>query len=323
MDESSSVASGQTRAKCRVWVDDAANFSTHGINRLHHNFHEHPLLQLAELERLAHDLTPLRQCRFVRPGITQASSFVHADTHPDGRGIDEVFRRIEEAGSWVALYNVEAIPRYAVLLAEILDTVRPLVEREQGKTFMETGFIFVSAPPSVTPFHIDRENNFWLQLHGRKTMSVWPNTDRVAVPAEAIEDYIVAHSAKKVQFREELRARSHEFDVGPGDGVYFPSTSPHATRSERGWVQPGDGVSISFGVNFYTDATRRTARVHQVNRLMRKNFGLLPTSPGESRTADALKAPLGRLIGVSRQLGRSVVAPLRGRSATPPPPGSY
>jgi hypothetical protein len=323
MDKDSSVATAPAGAKCRIWVDDTANFTTHKINRLHHDFHGHPLLQLPELERLAHDLAPLHQCRFVRPGITQASTFAHADTHPDGRDIGEVFRRIEESGSWVALYNVEAIPRYKALLTEILDTVRPLIEREQGKTFMETGFIFVSAPPSVTPFHIDRENNFWLQLHGRKTMNVWPNTDRVTVPADAIEDYIVAHRAKKVQFKEELRARSHEFDVGPGDGVYFPSTSPHATRSERDWVRPGDGVSVSFGVNFYTDSTRRTARVHQVNRLMRRYFGLQPASPGESPTADALKAPLGRLIGVSRQMGRSVLAPLRGRSVTPPPPGSY
>ncbi len=313
----------QPCAKHRVWVDDTTAFSTGEIGRLRHDFHEHPLLQLAELERLAHDLAPLGQCRFVRPGITQASAFVHADTHPGGLGIGEVFRRIEEAGSWVALYNVEAVPRYRALLSEILDTVRPLIEREQGPAFMETGFIFVSAPPSVTPFHIDRENNFWLQLRGRKTLSVWPHTDRTAVPAEVVEDFIVAHATRGVRFSEELRSRSRDFDVGPGDGVYFPSTTPHATRSERDWVRPGDGVSVSFGVNFYTAATRRTARVHQVNRLLRRGFGLAPTFPGESHTADALKAPIGRLIGASRQVGRKVVAPLLRRSVAPPPPGSY
>ncbi|VTU27407.1 JmjC domain-containing protein [Variovorax sp. PBL-E5] len=323
MDENSTVATAQARPACRVWADDAQAFTTLAIGRLHHNFHEHPLLQLDELERLAHDLVPLRQCRFVKPGITQASNFHHDPTHPDGLGIDEVFRRIQEAGSWVALYNVESIPRYQALLTEILDTVRPMIRRDQGRTFLETGFIFISAPPSVTPFHIDRENNFWLQLHGRKTMNVWPHTDRVTVAADVVEDYIVAHNASKVKFKEELRARSHEFDVGPGDGVYFPSTSPHTTRSERDWVRPGDGVSVSFGVNFYTDATRRTARVHQVNRLLRRSLGMAPTYPGMSRPIDALKAPLGQLIGVSRQMAKTVLAPLRGRSALPPPPGSY
>ena len=90
---------------------------------------------------------------------------------------------MEEPGSWIALYNVEAVPRYAALLQEIIDGLRERVEREEPGIFAVTGFIFISAPPSVTPFHIDRENNFWLQLHGRKTLSVWDPNDREAVSA--------------------------------------------------------------------------------------------------------------------------------------------
>ncbi|CAN5810636.1 hypothetical protein BH11PSE13_BH11PSE13_25460 [soil metagenome] len=324
MDESTNVAVAQPRAQCRLWAEDEATFTTLKVGQLRHNFHEHPLLQLAALEDLASDLMPLHQCRFVRPGITQASSFAHADQHPDGLSIEQVFNRIEEPGSWIALYNVESIPRYQSLLTEILDTMRPLVEEEQGAIFMETGFIFVSAPPSVTPFHIDRENNFWLQLHGRKTMNVWDNTDRTTIPADVVEDYIVAHQAKKVRFKEELRSRSHAFDVGPGDGVYFPSTSPHMTKSDRAWVRPGDGVSISFGVNFYTDHTRQTARVHQINRLLRKGLRVTPASPGQSRVVDAAKAPVGQMIGATRQLGKTLLSPIvLKKPATPPPPGSY
>jgi len=180
--------------------------------------------------------------------------------------------------------------------------------------FMVTGFIFISAPPSVTPFHIDRENNFWLMLRGRKIMNVWDRTDRVVVPADAVEDYIVAHQARKVRLKEEFRARSHEFVTLPGDGVYFPSTSPHATRTDPEWTAPGDRVAISVGVNFYTSVTRNTARVHQVNRLLRK-CGISPASPGESHMADAIKAPMGRVIGAARAAMSS--------QAQKPPPGSY
>lgn len=42
------------------------------------------------------------------------------------------------------------------------------------------------------------------------------------------------------------------------------------TRSEPGWVLPGDGVSISIGVGFYTDVTRRSANVHAWNHLLRR-----------------------------------------------------
>ena len=307
-------------ADCRLWVDDPAGFTTSKVGRLHHTYHQHPLFQLPELEALAEELMPLKQCRFIRPGIKQSSAFAHAPEHPEGRSIAEVFRRIEEPGSWIALYNVEAIPRYRDLLNNILDNVRETIEREQPDIFMVTGFIFISAPPSVVPFHIDRENNFWLMLRGRKVMNVWDRSDRVVVPAKTVEDYIVAHVARDVRLKDGFTQRSHEFETRPGDGVYFPSTSPHMTRTDPGWAEAGEGVAISVGVNFYTSVTRRTARLHQVNRLLRK-CGLSPSYPGESPRVDAIKAPIGRLIGATRwrllQLRRPEA---RGEL---PPPGSF
>lgn len=311
-------------ADCRMWVDDPAGFTTHKVGRLHHTYHRHSLFQLPELEALAHELAPLKQCRFVRPGITQASGFAHDSKPSDGRSIGEVFRRIEEPGSWIALYDVEAIPRYRALLENVLDNVRHTIMREQRGIFMVTGFIFISAPPSVTPFHIDRENNFWLMLQGQKVMNVWDHTDRVVVPIDAVEDYIVAHSARKVRLKDEFVPRSHEFVTGPGDGIYFPSTSPHMTRSDPEWTAPGDRVAISVGVNFYTAHTRKTARVHQFNRMLRK-CGLSPAQPGKSPMVDAIKAPFGKMIGVAHSsLTRAAYAMKTKNALTfKPPPGSY
>ncbi|MBO9513735.1 MAG: cupin [Variovorax sp.] len=312
-----------TRSDCRLWVDDPAGFSTARVGRLHHDYHLHPLLQLPELEALAKELAPLKQCRFVRPGITQASAFAHDSVPPDGRSIEEVFRRIEEPGSWIALYDVEVIPRYKALLDHVLANVREIIDREQHGMFQVTGFVFISAPPSVTPFHIDRENNFWLMLHGRKVMNVWDRTDRTVVPLDAVEDFIVAHSLRKVKLKDEWRARSHEFDVRAGDGVYFPSTSPHMTRSDPDWTAPGDRVAISIGVNFYTPVTRRTAQVHQLNRVLRK-CGLSPRGPGESEALDALKAPFGKMAGLARSTLARVARPILHRGFSyKPPPGSY
>lgn len=310
-------------AAYRVCADDPAAFSTYSITALHHNFHEHPLFQIPELVKLGKELAPLDQCRFMRPGITVASPIAHDSRHPDGRSIDEFFHRLEEPSSSVALYNIEVVPRYQALLHAIVNTMRASVEPEQPDIFRVNGFVFISSPPSVTPFHIDRENNFWLQLHGRKVMNVWDHGDRSIVPAEAVEDFIVTHSLRKVRFKEEFRSRSQEFHARPGDGVYFPSTSPHMTRSESEWTSPGDRVSISIGVTFYTSATRKVARVHQVNRVLRR-CGLSPAYPGVSPTADALKAAVGGLVGAtrSRLVGMSASA-RRFRLVTTPPPGSY
>jgi hypothetical protein len=286
---------------CRIWVDDPEGFSTSKICRLQHNFHQHPLMELSQLANLAKQLYPTQQCRFIKPGTTQRSEFGHADSSHDGKSIDEVFRRIEEPGSWVALYNVETHPQYGQFLNEVMSNVRPLVDKQQPGTFNVGGFIFISAPPSVTPFHIDRENNFWLQIAGRKTLNVWKHTDRQVVSARAVENFVLTGSLAEVRLEESLTARSYEFETKAGDGVYFPSTSPHMTRSDRNWVQPGDGVSISIGVVFYTDLTRRHSNVHACNRVLRR-FGVSPTTPGESSVIDGLKYPIGRAIVAAGRL---------------------
>jgi len=294
----------------RVWPVDSAGFTTRRMNALRHDIDRHPLFQLDALRQLAHRLMPTGQCRFLRPGTTQGSSFSHDPVHPLGLGIDEVFDRMEEPGSWLALYDIETDPGYRDALRQIVSDLRPVIEPEQPGIFLVTGFVFLSAPPSVTPFHIDRENNFWLQLRGRKTISVWDNSDREVVPAAAVEDFIAG--GVQIPFQESFRARSREFNVGAGDGVYFPSTSPHMTRTDTSWVRPGDGISISLGVNFYTSVTRRTARVHQLNRILRR-IGMKPAYPGQSLAVDSIKAPLGHWLAAARYK----------RLGSAPPPGAY
>jgi hypothetical protein len=284
-----------TPVQFKVWADDSAAFSTHRVCRLHDNFHEHALMQLPQLAELAKALFPTNQCRFIKPGSTVASKFEHAAQSHDGRDIDEVFRRIEEPGSWLALYNVETNPKYRSFLNEVTAGVRQLVDPEQPGMTEIGGFIFISAPPSVTPFHIDRENNFWLQVAGRKTINIWEPSDRVTVAGPLVENFILTGGLSEVVLKEEHRSRSHEFDVGAGDGVYFPSTSPHMTHSGTNWARPGDGVSISIGVVFYTDVTRQHAHIHALNRVLRK-FGISPRVPGESALIDGLKSPFANAI---------------------------
>jgi len=274
-------------------VANGENFSTHQIGRIQHTFHRHPLMRLDALAALAKRLYPSKQCRFTRGVATPSSPFDHEDSDALGRSIDEVFDHIEDPRSWVALYNVETDPLYGAFLGEVANAVRPLVERHEPGMTNVGGFIFISAPPAVTPFHIDRENNFWLQIRGRKLMSVWDHRDRVSVSAADRETFIVHDD--NVPYRQACEGRSHDFDVGPGDGVYFPSTSPHMTRSDRSWTKPGDGVSISIGVVFYTDYTRRLAYVNAWNQFLRRR-GLEPKDPGESDWQDRIKEVFGRAL---------------------------
>ncbi|KAB8174831.1 cupin [Lysobacter maris] len=290
----------------RIDIDDPAGFSTRRLCPIRHGYHQHPMMQTQRLAELARSLMKTRQCRFILPGTTDASKFDHRSRPQDGRGIDEVFERIEEPGSWLALYNVQTDPRYRALIWDILGSAGAVL-RGSERPGEARGFIFISAPPSVTPFHIDRENNFWLQIRGRKTLNVWDHTDRVTVAARDVEDFIVTRSLENVRLTDALRPRAHVLECGPGDGAYFPSTSPHMTRSEPAWVTPGDGVSISFGVVFYTPLTRRHAYAHAANRMLRR-VGIEARMPGECDWLDRAKQPLG-MIGMATRRLRGLPVP--------------
>lgn len=291
-----------------VSASDAHSFGTDRACAIRHNFDQHPLMQLPRLAQLAHDLMPAKQCRFISPNTTQTSEFFHTPVAPGGQDIDAVFADIEQSGSWVALYNVQTDPAYAGFLDEVMAAAGPLFAKEQPGLFRVAGFIFISAPPSVTPFHMDRENNFWLQIRGKKVMTVFDHRDRELVPGVDVENFIIDGSLDKVRLAPHLANRGKDFVVGPGDGVYFPATSPHMTRSTTDWVRPGDGVCISIGVVFYTDVTRHHARVHQWNRILRR-VHLSPSFPGESRWRDTLKAPFGRALASARVRWRGYDAP--------------
>lgn len=283
-------------------VDPA--FDTFHIGELRHDFHRHPLMQLPQLARLARELYPRNLCRFIRPGASQLGAFSHSASDPRGLGVDEVFARIEEPGSWIALYQIEEDPTYRAFLEEVMASVMPIVRRDQGGTILVHGFVFISAPPSVTPFHIDRENNFWLQVRGRKTLTVFDHRDRDVVPASEVERFILYGGGVRIA-DESLVGRGRTVEVAPGQGMYWPSTSPHMTRTDASWTSPGDGVCISIGINFYTPYTRRHGNIRVVNGYLRR-LGIDPREPGCS-PLDGVKAALGRALVRGKQRFRGYV----------------
>ena len=206
-------------------ITAAPDFSMRRMCRIRHNYHRHPLMQLDALAQLARSLMATKQCRFIVPGSTDASKFDHKSAPPDGRSIEEVFSRLHESGSWVALYNVQTDPVYGQFLRDVLASAARVVQHQEA-VYDVRGFIFISAPPSVTPFHIDRENNFWLQLHGRKTLSVWDHRDRDTVAAADVERFISYGSLDNVKLTDGARERANAFDCGAGRRRVLPQHQP-------------------------------------------------------------------------------------------------
>jgi hypothetical protein len=202
---------------------------------------------------------------------------------PDNAGVrsldlspGEVVRTIEENRSWMVLKNVEQDPAFGALLRECLEEVRALSEPEGGMTLQE-GFIFISAPNSMTPSHVDPEHNFLLQVKGTKEMHVGRFDDPVDEQLQLERVYLGGH--RNLTHEPDSAQR---FALAPGDGVYVRPDAPH-------FVQNGPDPSISFSITWRTPATARASRVHRTNGRLRK-VRLQPSPPGRSVARDKVKA---------------------------------
>jgi hypothetical protein len=203
-----------------------------------------------------------------------------ARTPRNGLSSQETIRRIEECRSWMVLKNVEQVPAYRALLEECLAEIHRVSARLAPGMSEKAGFIFVSSPGSVTPYHMDPEENFLLQIRGRKTLQVFDPADRSVLSDGEIERFLTgAH--RNLVFRDEYRRKAQGFDLTPGVGLHLPQCAPH-------WVKNGPEVSISFSITFQTRASKRIAQAHRMNAGLRR-LGLRPHPVGASALRDGMK----------------------------------
>jgi Cupin-like domain len=261
---------------------------------LPHHLCGHELFSLGRLVELSKRL-PAAQVEYnageVPVGLDPAR------TPRNGLSPEETIRRIEECRSWLVLKNVERDPEYRLLLEACLAEVRAASTRLTEGLCDPHAFIFVSSPGAVTPYHMDPEENFLLQIRGTKTMSVFDRTDRSLVSEPQIERFFTgAH--RNLAWREEFQRRARTFDLRPGVALHVPFASPH-------WVQNGPEVSISFSITFNTRASMRSLHAYQMNARLRR-WGVVPVPVGRSALRDSLKqlisrasARAGRWVGLS------------------------
>jgi hypothetical protein len=249
-----------------------------------HNLVEHELLTVERVAQLA-DFLPESS---VEHNLGNVDKFVPGGEAPRlDQTPGEVARNIETNGSWMVLKNIEQDAEYKALLDESLDVVTRAAEAEGGMAGRE-GFIFLAAPNSMTPAHIDPEHNFLLQIRGTKQMNVGsfpdPLTEQLAL------EQALGGGHRNVGWEpKDPRA----FELSPGDGVYVQPHAPH-------WVQNGPTVSVSLSITFATPASEQARRVHSINARLRR-LGLKPRPPGARPRADRRKAAGSRALGKVRR----------------------
>ncbi|ETR75795.1 transcriptional regulator [Afipia sp. P52-10] len=251
---------------------------------IRHMLTNHPLLTLQRIAQLAATLP--------RDRIEYNAGDAAISQDPDKvRSVDldpvEIVQQIRTAGAWMVLKRIESVPDYRRLLEDCLLSVA----RARGfKTLAEAdfrqieGFLFVSSPNSTTPFHLDSEDNFFVQIHGEKFFHIYDNEDRAIADDDAIEHSLTKH--RNLKYDQSFRPRGTEFHMFGGDGCYVPYKWPH-------WVRTAGEYSISMAITWRSKAVHRDIDLQFCNSMLR-GIGFPQAAPGKNPAWDTAKLALYR-----------------------------
>jgi hypothetical protein len=275
---------------------DADTFRSHFNRRpflFTHNLSGHPLFQLPRLVTLAKTL----ENRYVEynAGQIPVSLPNWQDTPHTGLSPEETIRNAEEICSWMVLKRAEHCPEFKEFLDDCLDEIEPLAEPIEPGMCEREAAVFVSSPGSVTPYHMDHEINFLLQLKGTKTVSVFNADDSEVLSDRELEEYFSGPAIhRNLRFADEYQRRATVFELHEGLGLHIPSTAPH-------WVRNGNTVSMSFSAAFKTRASLQRGNVYRMNAVLRR-LGVSPAPWKGSRARDRLKDGAYRALRRTRCL---------------------
>ncbi len=198
-----------------------------------------------------------------------------------GRSIEDTIRHIATSDSWAVLKNIEQLPDYRELLLALLEELRPVIEARTGEMLTPQGFIFISSPHAVTPYHFDPEHNILLQLTGSKVMTQFPAGDPHYAPDSVHESYHLG-GPRELAWDDRMLQGGTEFPLSAGDALYVPVMAPHFVRN-------GPDSSISLSITWRSEWSYAEAGARCFNGTLRR-LGLSPDAPGRWPHSNAAKS---------------------------------
>ena len=257
-------------------------------HRLAHGLRDHPLLTLESLAKLSE--------RLPHASVEYNKGDLPTGVDPDcdianGLSIGDTIRNVDICRSWAVLKNIEQDDAHRELLLSLLSELQPLIEAKTGAMLRPQGYIFVSSPDAVTPYHFDPEHNILLQLRGAKVMTQFPAGDPFFAPDETHEGYHTG-GPRNLVWRDELAVGGSQWPLAAGDALFVPVMAPHHVKN-------GPAPSISLSITWRSDWSFAEADARAFNSVLRK-AGLRPKAPGRFPAQNSVKATAWRAM---RKLG--------------------
>ncbi len=290
--------SAATRTSYRPLLDDPGGHFANHYNRQHfkfdHGLDGHPLFALDSLRALARRMPDHGDTYWSNGPVEVTAGW---ETGRDGRlSLDDTIAHIRDNNSLVILKHVEQDPVFAPLLQRFLGRVVELAgPRMRDDVVVGEVLVLISSPGRLTPYHIDAETNFLVQVAGDKTFCLFDGSDRTLLGHDELERFFAGdHSGAR--YRAERQGDATMYELRAGDAVHIPSFAPH-------WARNHDSVSVALSVNYELRSILQLGRVYRMNHLLRR-AGLAPAPPGVSPWRDRIKLASASGVIVARSLLR-------------------
>lgn len=253
-------------------------------HKLAHALDDHALLTIEALAQLGEKLPPA-SVEYNKGDLPVGidPSLVPAN----GLSIGDTIRHVETSGSWAVLKNIEQRPEYQALLLGLLAELKPHIEAKTGQMLRPQGYIFVSSPDAVTPYHFDPEHNILLQLRGQKVMTQFPAGHARYAPDQTHEGYHTG-GHRNLVWRDDLAEGGTEWPLSPGEALFVPVMAPHHVKN-------GPAVSISLSITWRSDWSFAEADARAFNGVLRR-VGIQPKAPGRFPAQNKAKAYAWRTL---------------------------
>lgn len=264
--------------------------------QIRHNLAKHPQFSLTSLFALCRRL-PSEQILFrvgKIPGDAELDSSY--SRYRFDLTLDDTLNHFEENQAYICINNPERDNEFKPVIEGMLAEIAAQIDPVDPYMSWYSSYVFISTRDAVTPYHMDREMNFLMQIQGQKTVCLWnPSDNDIMSPTE--KDFLLAHVGSRPAYRDSCESKVMTFRLQPGLGVHHPFIAPHR-------VHTGGELSISLALTFRTRLSDTWADAHRFNAKMRR-FGLHPSPVGRHALTDRTKSGLAR---VGQRIHRSLAA---------------
>lgn len=266
------------------------------FSRLRHQLADHPLMTTESLASLAMRLDPAH-VRFHEGERSVGTNMGEMLTNdPTRQGLRRTLDNLHRAKAFVQIINVRSDPAYRALVDSLLDEALPHLPPRDRQLLNRDSAAFLASPRSVTPFHLDHEQNFLCHIRGPKTFYVWDHRDRSAVSERALEVFYREGSGREASYQPDMQPKAQAVELQPGDCLYMPMGSPHAAST-------GDDITVTVSILMNTQTSYDIVETYRANHVMRR-FGLSPAPVGDSQVRDSLKRHTLGAVRRMRDLAR-------------------